>query len=500
MNIRAKLNKYTVAKNASVMALAQIVSRVAMIVYLGALARHVGAEGIGQISTANALNAMLLLVVGPGLTILLVRDVAGERDRAGQYLTNAIFLRLLLLVPFIALTTAIAHLSNYPLETIRIIHIYTVVYILDTLGEVLIAGFRAYERMELEAALQLIRDFTNIGLSLVGIALGWPLINIVMISVVAQLVKFLLSAFWLSRYIVRLKPKFNLTFSKHLLLASVPFGLLLIIQTLQQEFGTYLLSLHVSAELVGIYGAANTLILMLLYVPNSFAAAIFPNLSRLSKESKFKLRRFYQVSYKYLLVLGFPLGVGTFLVGSRAIMLVYGDEFAAATPVIRIMSVFLFTIVGYANGALLYATDRQKFYAWTQTLAAILNSALGIVLIPRLGPVGAATAFAASGILTFFVHSIACHRSLDLSMPWGVMARVLAAALVMGLALHGAMLAGLPWVPAAVFVAPGVYAAMLFLFGLVNRDELRTLGGAPIDIEDARYLPAAAAADARPSA
>ncbi len=459
------------------MALAQIISRIGMIFYLGALARHVGSDGIGAISTGTALNSMLLLIVGPGLTILLVREVAGNRDRVGQYLSNGIFLRALLVIPFIALTTFLAYQNNYAPETIMIVHLYTIVFVLDTIGEVMIATFRAYERMELEAALQITRDFTNIGLSLVGIALGWPLLAIVAVSVVAQGLKFLMSIALVWKYITRVRPRIDLNFSKGLLLSSAPFGVLLIIQTVQAEFGTYILSVYHSAATVGIYAAANTLIVMLLFLPNSFASAIFPNFSRLHKHSPEGLKKFYQVCYKYLLILGFPLAVGTLLVGERAVLLVYGDEFAASAPVIRLMAIFLFTIVGYANGALLYAIDQQRFYAWTQIIAALVNGLLCVLLIPSQGPVGAAVAFTASGILTFFVHSQACHRMMGLSLPWGVMVKVAIAVTAMGLAIVAALELSVSWVVAAVLIAPAVYFVALRLLNLINRDELRTLGG-----------------------
>src|SRR5688572_17834479 len=279
MKITEKLNKYKIAKNTSAMALAQIISRIAMILYLAALSRHVGT----------------------------------------------------------GLTTLVAHLSGYPAETVSIIHLYTAVFILDSLGEVFMGAFRAHERMEFEAGLQLLRDLSNIGLSLLAIALGWPLLAIVFVSVVAQPIKLAATIFLLVKHIARLHMHIELPFSKHLLFASLPLGLLLVIQTLQSEFGTYILSPHYAAEVVGVYAAANTVILMILFLPNSFAAAIYPTFSRLHKQSDDQLRDFYRICYKYLLVLGFPLAIGTLLVGERAITLVYGDEFAPAAPVIRVM-------------------------------------------------------------------------------------------------------------------------------------------------------------------
>jgi O-antigen/teichoic acid export membrane protein len=495
MSALSKLNKYKVAKNASVLAVTQIISRVATIFYVAALARYVGTEGIGQISTASALNALLLLVVAPGLSILFVRDVAADVKKASSYVTSMVFLRLLLLTPFVLLTFLFAHSGNYPDETIQIIHLYTLVFIFDTLVEILISVFRSYERMEFEAGTQIARDVINIGLSLLAIYLRWPLIAIVFMSVFAQFCKLVLTFALVSRKFVR--PSFSVDFSlsKTLLLASLPFGVLLVIHTFQAELGTFVLSLYYDANTVGLFAAANTLIVMLLFVPNAFAAAIFPNFARLHVTSRIDLTRYYQLCYKYLLVLGFPLGLGTMLVGDRVITLIYGEEFAPSASVIRIMAVFLFTIVGYANGTLLHTTGEQKFYAWTQALAALMNAGLCFALVPPLGPNGAALAFMVSGLFTFFVHSTFCHRKLDLDMPWVTVGSVFLATLVMGLAVTLGINAGINWLLVVLVVAPTVYVVMLFGLRIVKRDELRTLGSASPDNDLPQVAVAASAGD-----
>src|SRR5690348_12340210 len=100
MNVLDKLSQYRIAKNTSVLAVTQLASRFAAIFYVTALAHYVGSEGIGQISTANSINSLLLLIVGPGLSVLFVRDVAPKPERAASYVFNTVFIRLLLFVPF----------------------------------------------------------------------------------------------------------------------------------------------------------------------------------------------------------------------------------------------------------------------------------------------------------------------------------------------------------------------------------------------------------------
>lgn len=479
MNVIATLAKNRIAKNTSVLILAQISSRGLAIVYVAALARYVGAEGIGTISTATALNGLLVLVVGPGLNTLLVRDIAADKQKAGTYISNMLFLRGLLGFPFVLLAVAVARAAEYPSDTILITHVYTLVYLLDTLGGILVAVFQAFERMEYDAGSQIMRDLINISLSLLAIYLRQSLLTIVFISVIAQACKFLFMLGLVYGRFVRPRPAISFGMSKTLLISSLPFGAFLILVVVRFQLGIFVLSLYHTAEIVGIYSAAHSLMTMLLLLPLALSTTIFPTFSRLYVHARPDLRRFYQLCYKYLLVLGFPLGLGTMLIGDKVILLIYGDEFEGSATIIRILAVYLFTIVGHSNGPLLNATGRQRFFAWTQGLAVCANAVLCFLLVPKRGPVGAAVAFVLSGIGTFFVHSVACHRQFGLSLPWLTMAKVLLATLIMGLVVSTSLCADVPWPIVVSVVAPITYGLSILLLGIVQREELQLLARAP---------------------
>jgi O-antigen/teichoic acid export membrane protein len=242
--------------------------------------------------------------------------------------------------------------------------------------------------------------------------------------------------------------------------------------------GTFVLSLYHTADTVGLYSAAFSLITMLLLLPNAFSLAIYPTFSKLYVHARHDLQRFYQICYKYLLVVGFPLGLGTMLVGNRVILLVYGHEFEGSATAIRILGFFLCTIVGYSNGPLLNAVGRQRFFAWTQGLAVGATGILCLLLIPKWDLVGAAIAFVLPGVATFFVHSIASHRQVGLSLPWLAMGKVLLATLLMGLITSFSLGAGVPWLVVVFIIAPVAYGLSVLSLGIVKREELRILGGA----------------------
>lgn len=472
----AKLSKHKVAKNTSVLVLSQLASRAVGIFYIAALGRYVGTEGVGILSTAQVLNSLLILLVAPGLDTLFVRDVAADLSRAGNYLSNMLFIRFLLAIPYVLLVEAVSRVAGYPPETVTIIHIYIAVYLLDAFSGILLPVFRAFERMEYEAASQALQDMLNIGLSLLAIFMGWSLVVIALISVLARVVRVATLVVLMSRKFVQLRFQVSPYSAKELFRTSLPFGALLIVLTVQSQLGTFVLSLFRPASVVGIYSAASFVVTTLLMLANAFSTAIFPTLSSLHSQSTVELRRFYHLAYKYLLVVGFPMGLGTVLVGDRVVSLLYGNKFSGSADVMRIMGVFLFTLVGYSNGPLLMAAGRQRFFMWTQAVAVLANGLLLILLVPSWGPVGAATAFVLPGIGTFFVHSIASHRLLALPMPWSTMSRILAAALFMGAVVSAAIWWWqVPWLLAALVVGPISYFVALFALRIPDRAELRDL-------------------------
>jgi len=322
MSVITKIAKNTVAKNTSVLVLGQVASRALSIVYVAALARYVGRQGMGQVSTATALNGLMALVLAPGLSQLLVRDAAGDKRKVTAYVGNMLLTRAVLGLPFILITMLVARVVGYADETIVVIQTYTFVFLLDALAEVLASVFEATERMEFKASGAVVRDLVNFSLSLVAIALKFSLTTIVFSSVVAQAVKLLLYAV-LYRRNVPGKLHANLIQGRVMLAASLPFWALIILHSVQAQLGTMVLSLYHPEDVVGVYSAANNLLVMLILIPASFSSAIYPAFSRLFARSRADLQRFYQICYKYLLVVGFPLGLGAMLVGNKIIVLGY---------------------------------------------------------------------------------------------------------------------------------------------------------------------------------
>jgi O-antigen/teichoic acid export membrane protein len=131
--------------------------------------------------------------------------------------------------------------------------------------------------------------------------------------------------------------------------------------------------------------------------------------------------------------MAFVLAVIVQLVGGPLVELLFGERFAASTPVLQIhiwAGVFIFMRALLSRWLL--AEDLLRFSLVTHVAGAVMNVALNLLLIPRYGATGAALAtvasYACAGWLALFLSERtrpmgwAMAKSLLLPFRWGDLA------------------------------------------------------------------------------
>ncbi len=466
-------NVRTIAKNTTALLVAEGVSQVLRVIYFAVLVRYVQAEGMGKISTAQALVTILFVLVTFGFEQLMVRDVAGDRTRTVAYVSNVAFLRLFLAVPFSLAIWVLVQAFDYPADLAVITYIYGFAFLVKAFTDVGLAVFQAYEVMEYNLLTRVIRDLVNMGLSLLAIALGYSLIVIVGVTALANVVEMVLTFALLRRRGVPLKFRADLRLAKRLLVMALPFALVSVYPLAHSQLNTLILSATGTVEEVGWFASPSMLVGMTMLIPAVFMRAVFPVFSRYSGRSEGALQATYQKSFTYLLILGLAVSVGTFLTADRLIPLIFGEGFEESVPVLLILAWQpVFGFVGHVNGNLLVATGRERFFTVTEGLFAVLYAALGLVLVPLLGMVGAAIAVVVPTAIGFVFYSVYCHRVLRLALPWKRTLAATAAALLMAAAVYSALEFDVNLFAVVLLIAPVVYAAALALLGVLSREDV----------------------------
>jgi O-antigen/teichoic acid export membrane protein len=219
----------------------------------------------------------------------------------------------------------------------------------------------------------------------------------------------------------------------------------------------------------GWYSAAQRPIGMLAFVPAAFVGAVLPVISdsRLTPES---IRRHYEETVKYLMILALPLAVGMSHLAPVLVEILYGPAYGAASPALAILAwTLIVTFLNHASSTCLIALGQERRFMAIAACGAAFNVATNVVLIPWLGHVGASLTTLATELLIAVLGYRGVRRRLGDVSLLSTAARPALAALVMGV-----FLAASPWqnLPLQVALGGVSYITTLIAVGVIRRQEL----------------------------
>lgn len=192
---------------------------------------------------------------------------------------------------------------------------------------------------------------------------------------------------------------------------------------------------------IAIYSIAFAAIYAISLLPEALAAALFPAFATLfGAGATERLRSGFRRGVRLLTTITIPITAFVIALGPEALVLVYGDEYEGTGDVLRLMAIGLplLPLMNVSN-ALLVGMGRAKPLLVAGAVAAVVNVALALVLIPKHDAVGAALAntgaqtVVAIGLLVYasrLVHAFpidlgAVLRASVAAVPAGLVAWVL---------------------------------------------------------------------------
>jgi len=462
----------TVIKNTVILSIGQFVTLGTGVVFTGILSRHIGPAGYGQYAFAMSTVAILMILVELGFGNLTIRAVAQRRDEAPKYFENIVFIKVLVATAVIAAYLLVAWLGNGPREMRILVLVMGVNMTLDSIT--LTAGtiFFAYEQMKYDVIARVIRSLVALGLGAGMIALGYDLIAITSVVVLANIAKLAISLSLLSRKITRLRFRIDLGFCRYLVAASLPFALLLVVNVVFSNVGIIMLGTLTSEIVVGWFASAVRITDMLLIIPGMLLTALYPVLSKSYASSTESLGSSYGRAFHWGLILGMPMAAGVFLTADEIVGLVFGPGFENASSVLRLMSLVIgVSFCNNINGATLSAMGKERFFAALSTLTVTVVAITNWWLIPVIGyPAVAITQIVAVGA-GFIIYSVLCHQWLGLRLPWATAARSLLATSLMAICVFLALRIGASLVVLVLLIGPVTYMGAVRLLGLLSGDD-----------------------------
>ena len=284
-----------------------------------------------------------------------------------------------------------------------------------------IAILRAWERFRLVNVLLLVMPvsllvFMTPALLLFrdpGSGMGWVTAAYLLGSLLAIGV----GLFVVARQVRLQSPGAANVFDRRLAGESLSYGLKSYLQNLMghltYRLDIYLVALFLDPRDVAFYSIAVSIIELAWYVPNSIGIVLFP---KLSNETEERIHPLTAEVCRHTFVITLVATVGVTGVGIVGIPLLYGADYRPAIlpllalgPGVVVMSLYKVLTRNFSS------RNRQQVSVVTALIGLVLNAALNVLLIPRLGTTGAALASSCAYVVMSVVLLIAFQRESQLT-------------------------------------------------------------------------------------
>ena len=247
--------------------------------------------------------------------------------------------------------------------------------------------------------------FTPVVYFLLTAIVAWVLkLSIVYVAasyVVTQVVALiLLTKDLLQARILPTELRFSSKLARILIEFSTPLMLSNMVWFIMTWTDTLMLGHYLGSTIVGIYNAAAPLARFIPVFLSAFTVIYSPIVTSLhAREKRKEINRFYGAITKWIVLLTFPLFLLLFAYPRPTVEALFGKEYAEAWLPMMILSLgFMFHSAVGPNGLTIVSIGKPTREMMGNVIGAVLNVIINLLLIPRYGMVGAATATAVSYI------------------------------------------------------------------------------------------------------
>ncbi len=366
-----------------------------------------------------------------GLDLFLIREASQKRARAGYYLYNTSFFRLMLSfagAPLLAgvmllwQSSGAEAISSDGLMAIGLLYIGLFP---ASLSKGMTSLFYANEQAERPAAIATITTMNKAVFGVIALLLGYGIVGLAAISIFNNTLT-LLVLLWAGRKLIgrigRRLPDLRLI--REMASESLPLMLNHFLATVFFQVDILILQALKGAETVAQYSTGYKWLLAINIVPSFFTQALFPVMSRQAQDDRPALSQTYRFGIKLLFAATLPLAVA-FTALAEPLTLILGGARYIPDGAIALQLMIWSIPIGWMNSLTQYALvalGLQRMITRAFAAAVIFNIVANAIFIPQYGFQAAALATIASEVVLFLPFMLLVSRKLQglrvLSLLW----------------------------------------------------------------------------------
>ncbi len=452
----------------------------AAIWFLPLMTKGLGAEAYGTWAQVQVTLSLGIGIAGMGLPYAMSRFLSTVVDR------NTMaddFWSAFVIVGAVAVVVAFVFLSMSEVVArglfdgqIRVVQITAALLVTWALDTVCLNFLRARREIRVYAVLTVAHKYLSLGAIVVLVLRGEGLLSALVALLAVQLVLLMYLLAVVCRRIGFIRPRFKRT--REYLAFGVPTIPGNMSSWVVHASDRYVIGFLLGMGSVGVY-AAGFAVGHLCVVLGSVIGFVSPAaLSQLHEEGRVEeVRTILSTSLKYSLVLAIPFVFGVVALGEPVLRLLSTEEIASTARVVAVLiavsTVLQVAYVSFVQPLVLVKRTPVTARIWLA--AAVLNLVLNLLLVPRIGIVGAAIGTVIAHILALVWIFARSRNILRIPVDWGFVAKILGASTIMWLVTSRMPAMGLWTTLGAVLTGILVYLVGLMGMKAVTTADLRVL-------------------------
>ncbi|MBI2135153.1 flippase [Candidatus Woesearchaeota archaeon] len=397
-----------------------------------------------------------------------------------QLLTNSVVIIVLyILSDFLA-----ANYFKYD-EAGILLKVLAVAFFIDSFVQTLKFAFQGFKKPVYFSGIDVIRGLLLISIIIIGLKLNYGVLSPAYAYVIASAIITVLFSVILVKKVFPdfLKSKFS--FNKKLIKRLFKYGIHVISISvgvvILGSTDIVMLTYFTDLKAVALYSVALPTARALRNFILPIAAVLLPLTSELwAKNNKKILIAGMESLYKYSIIMIIPLALVMLSFTDLLIQILYGKDYLSASTSMKILAVgMIFAVLSVINSNFFAGIGKPQIYSKIIYFGAALNFVLNLILIPVIGIIGAAISTASSYFIIMALTFKDVRKYIKLSFPIGIWARTVLAGAIFTLliwALKRVLSLNIWAETAIILVISGIiYAAMLFLFRIIDIREVKDL-------------------------
>jgi O-antigen/teichoic acid export membrane protein len=466
-----------IAQRIGLIGLTNLFSNLGSILLVPILTKNMSASDYGIWAQVNVTISLLSILLLFGLPDTMLRFLSPVKDKE---MIKEDFYSILIVV-FLAsfLSSIIMFLFSSQIaellfnDDMQIMGILPILLFVMPLNSLLFNYFRTFEQIKKYSLFAIISNCLNIILIIYFVSYGYGIFGTVLGYMISQYILFSVMMLLVISGIGIKMPRFtNIKKFLNYGLPIVPQGFA---SWALNSSDRYLISIFLGTAYVAYY-SPGYLLGNMIYMMSLPIAFILPALLSRYYDSNELAKVEFVLSYslKYFLALAIPSAIGLSLLSKPILQVLSTPQIAMhgyiITPFAALSYLLLGVLTIMSNSLFLKKKTQISSSIWM--IAAALNVALNIVIIPHWGIVGAAATTLVSFFLIFILIADFTFKHLKFPIDYAFLMKSIMASAAMSIAILALNPASLLQIIAVIGISAVIYLIVLFILRGFDKDEI----------------------------